>query len=90
METHNKTKDKEINLSISDAREGNAFILSYTLKNGKASLGCGVGLAALCLAAALIHGVAWGISGSWVCGLRPCRCVDHPGCHAPDAGRSTR
>ena len=28
--------------------------------------------------------------GPGVCGLRLFRCGDHPGCHAPDAGRSTR
>ncbi|KAF5415869.1 MAG: hypothetical protein C5S48_04445 [Candidatus Methanogaster sp.] len=33
--TQHKTKAKEINLSISVAGEGHAFILSYTLKNFK-------------------------------------------------------
>jgi len=28
------------------------------------------------------------ISWSCVSGLRPCSCDDHPGCHAPDAGRA--
>jgi len=49
-----------------------------------------MGLAVLCLAAALIHGVALGISGSGVCDLHPCSCGDHPDCHAPDAGISAR
>ena len=25
-----------------------------------------------------------------MCGLYPCSCIDHPGCHVPDAGRSAR
>ncbi|KAF5416810.1 MAG: hypothetical protein C5S48_01785 [Candidatus Methanogaster sp.] len=33
--TQHKTKAKEINLSISVAGEGHAFILSYTLKKGE-------------------------------------------------------